>query len=195
MTLSVLDPNAALVLIDLQRGIVGRAAAPVSPAEVVAQAVLLANAFRDRDLLVVLVRVTMSLDGKDVTPGRTEFARSGGSPPEGWDEIVDELSGHPSDVVVSKRNWSAFYGTDLDLQLRRRGVTQIVLAGISTSIGVESTARSAFEHGYHVVLVTDAMTDTIGEAHVNSVERIFPRLGETTTTPRVVELLAVRAAG
>ncbi|GAA3366521.1 hypothetical protein GCM10020366_70460 [Saccharopolyspora gregorii] len=90
--------------------------------------------------------------------------------------------------MVTKRNWGAFHGTDLDVQLRRRGVTQIVLGGIATSLGVESTARAAHEHGYHVTLATDAMTDLDAEAHRNSLERIFPRLGETGTTDEVVDL-------
>ena len=91
--------------------------------------------------------------------------------------------------MVTKRNWGAFYGTDLDLQLRRRGITQIVLTGVATSIGVESTARAAYEHGYHVTLATDAITDLSLEAHQNSVERIFPRLGETGSTAEIIELL------
>lgn len=103
--------------------------------------------------------------------------------------LVDALTGHDEDVVVTKRNWGAFYGTDLDLQLRRRGVTQIVLAGIATSIGVESTARAAHEHGYHVTIATDAVADMSEEAHRNSVERIFPRLGETGTTAEIIALL------
>ena len=109
--------------------------------------------------------------------------------PEGWDVIVDDVTGE-GDIVVTKRNWGAFYGTDLDLQLRRRGVTQIVLAGIATSIGVESTARAAYEHGYHVTLATDAMADMNLQAHLNGLERIFPRLGETGTTAEIIELLA-----
>jgi len=84
----------------------------------------------------------------------------------------------------------AVAGTDLDLQLRRRGVTQVVLAGIATSIGVESTVRAAHEHGHHVTLATDAMTDLDPEAHRSSIERIFPRLGESGTTDEVLELLA-----
>ena len=104
--------------------------------------------------------------------------------------IVAELAGYADDIVVTKRNWGAFHGTDLDVQLRRRGVTQIVLAGVATSIGVESTARAAYEHGYHVTLATDAMTDLAADAHHNSLTRIFPRLGELGTTAEIVELLA-----
>lgn len=190
MTLTTLDARTALVVIDLQKGIVVAPTTPHTGPEVVAHAVELAAAFRSHDLPVVLVRVTVAADGADATPGRTEASRGGAGFPEGWDIVVDELSGHPEDIRVTKRNWGAFHGTDLDLQLRRRGVTQIVLAGIATSIGVESTARAAHEHGYHVTLATDAMADVDAEAHRNSVERIFPRLGESGTTAEIVELLA-----
>jgi nicotinamidase-related amidase len=155
----------------------------------VARAAALADAFRAHDAPVVLVRVTSAADGADTVPGRTEAARGGPHAwPAGWDVIVDDLAGHPGDIQVTKRNWGAFHGTDLDLQLRRRGVTQIVLAGVATSIGVESTARAAHEHGYHVTLATDAMADLHPDAHRNSIERIFPRLGETGTTGEIIEL-------
>ncbi|AJE40499.1 MULTISPECIES: hydrolase [Streptomyces] len=190
MALTTLDPRTALVVIDLQNGILGLPGQPHSGPEVLARTVELADAFRARNLPVVLVRVSFAADGADVPPGRTEQQRGAGAFPEGWDLVVDELSGHPGDILVTKHNWGAFHGTDLDVQLRRRGVTQIVLTGVATSIGVESTARAAYEHGYHVTLVADAMTDSDPEAHRGSVERIFPRLGETGTTADVLELLA-----
>jgi nicotinamidase-related amidase len=93
------------------------------------------------------------------------------------------------DHLVTKQRWGAFLGTTLDEYLRQRGVTQIVLTGIATSIGVESTARSAYDLGYNVALVVDAMTDRDAGAHGHSVEKIFPRLGETTTTDDVLQLL------
>ncbi|MEU0969313.1 hydrolase [Streptomyces sp. NPDC005917] len=190
MSLSTLDPRTALVVIDLQQGIVAMPTQPYSGAEVVARTVELADAFRAQDLPVVLVRVSFAADGADAVPGRTERQPRGLSFPEGWDVVVDELNGHPGDILVTKHNWSAFHGTDLDVQLRRRGVTQIVLTGIATSIGVESTARDAYAHGYHVTLATDAMADADPEAHGGSVERIFPRLGESGSTAEVLELLA-----
>ncbi|MFD5540779.1 hydrolase [Streptomyces sp. NPDC127079] len=190
MSLSTLDPRTALVVIDLQQGIVAMPTQPHSGADVVARAAELAAAFRAKDLPVVLVRVSFAADFADAVPGRTERQARGLAFPEGWDVVVDELSGHDGDIRVTKHNWSAFHGTDLDVQLRRRGVTQIVLAGIATSIGVESTARDGYAHGYHVTLATDAMADGDGEAHRNSVERIFPRLGESGSTAEVLELLA-----
>ncbi|MGW3667377.1 hydrolase [Streptomyces sp. NPDC005141] len=190
MAVTTLDPRTALVLIDLQNGIVGNPGlAPHAASDVVPRAVRLADAFRGHDLPVVLVRVTAAADGADAVRGRIDGPSRARTFPEGWDVIVGELAGHPEDITVTKRNWGAFYGTDLDLQLRRRGITQIVLAGIATSIGVESSARAAHEHGYHVTLATDAMSDLDPETHRNSVERIFPRLGETGTTEEIVELL------
>ncbi|MER5525479.1 hydrolase [Streptomyces sp. NPDC002677] len=190
MSLSTLDPRTALVVIDLQQGIVGMPTQPYSGAEVVARSVELADAFRAQNLPVVLVRVSFAADGADAVPGRTEGQPRGLAFPEGWDIVVDELSGHDGDIHITKHNWSAFHGTALDVQLRRRGVTQIVLTGIATSIGVESTARDAYAHGYHVTLATDAMADADPEAHRGSVERIFPRLGESGSTAEVLELLA-----
>ncbi|MEU9213860.1 hydrolase [Streptomyces sp. NPDC048415] len=190
MAVTTLDPRTALVLVDLQNGTLGNPAlVPYTAAEVLARAGQLADTFRAQGLPVVLVRVTFAADGSDATPGRVDGPSRSRSWPEGWDIIVDELTGHPEDIVVTKRNWGAFHGTDLDLQLRRRGITQVVLAGVATSIGVESTARAAHEHGYHVTLATDAMTDIDAETHRNSVERIFPRLGETGATVEIVELL------
>lgn len=181
MALTVLDPKTALVVIVLQKGIVGYPTVhPVG--DVIERSARLAAAFRKRGLPVVLVNVS----GR--APGRTENAMAF-SPPPDWMEFVPELQAAPDDVLVTKQTWGAFQNTALDAELKKRGVTQVVLTGISTSAGVESTARAAYEHGYHVVLVTDAMTDMSPETHQNSVERIFPRLGETATTQDVLAAL------
>ncbi|MFD8244110.1 isochorismatase family protein [Nocardia sp. NPDC059691] len=190
MTVTALDPSSALVLVDLQNALIDAPTVPYTGREVVARAVELARAFHEHSAPVVLVRVTARADGADAAPGRSDISSPPGSLPDGWDVIVDDLAGHPDDIMVTKRTWGAFHGTDLDLQLRRRRVTQIVLAGLTTSIGVESTARAAFEHGYHVTLATDAMADLNVEAHRNSIERIFPLLGETGCTAEIVETLA-----
>lgn len=193
MAITTIDPKTALVVIDLQNGITAMPGDPVPTADVIKNSVELANAFRARDLPVVLVNVTFAGDGSDFMPGRVDQGMGGMQLPEGWDRVIADLDGHDADIRVTKRNWSAFYGTDLDLHLRRRGVTQIVLTGIATSIGVESTARFAHEHGYHVTVATDAVTDSNADAHQNSVERIFPRLAENGTTAEIVAALS--AAG
>ncbi len=194
MSLTTLDERTALVLIDVQNAIVAATAAPHTTSDVLARSVELAHAFRAHNLPVVLVRVTAADDGSDAPPGRTETPSHGGTRPAGWDHIVDDLAGHDGDILVTKRSWGAFHGTDLDLHLRRRGVTQIVLAGIATSDGVESTARNAHEHGYHLTLAIDAMTDLDPDAHHHSINKIFPRLGETGTTTEITELLAKNRA-
>ncbi|GAA0552172.1 hydrolase [Paractinoplanes ferrugineus] len=190
MPVTTLDPKTALVVIDLQAGIVAASTVPYPATDVVARTAELAGAFRAHGLPVVLVRVSGRPDGSDAVAGRIDGGPRPSRPrPEGWDVLVEEITG-PDDIVITKRNWGAFHGTDLDTQLRRRGVTQIVLTGIATSIGVESTARAAHEHNYHVTLATDAMSDLDELTHRNSIEKIFPRLGETGTTAEIIELLA-----
>jgi nicotinamidase-related amidase len=182
MPLTKLDPVAALVVIDLQKGIVGLSTVhPVE--EILARAAKLARAFRERGLPVVLVNVA------GMAPGRTDTGMPKISRPADWAALVPELEQQDGDYLVTKQRWGAFLGTSLDEDLRKKGVTQIFLTGISTSAGVESTARSAYDLGYNVVLVLDAMTDRDADAHRLSVEKIFPRLGETDTTDNVLKLL------
>jgi nicotinamidase-related amidase len=184
MALTTLDSKPALIVIDWQRGIVD--APTVHPTvEIVERSANLADAFRRQALPVVLVNVTGG------APGRTARTR----PPEiinspDWADLVDELNVQPDDHLIAKQRRSAFHDTGLDAHPRGLGVTQVVLTGISTSSGVESTARSAYDHGYHVVLATDAMTDIDPDAHANSIDRIVPKFGETTTTAEILDMLA-----
>jgi nicotinamidase-related amidase len=185
MAISPLDANTALVIVDLQKGLVSYPT--VHPFEDVARhAGELAAAFRRHHLPVVLVNA----DGG--APGRTQNPRNPAPRAADWLEFVAALDRQPHDHIVTKRTWGAFSHTDLEAHLKRLGVTQIVLAGVATSIGVESTARHAHELGFHVALAVDAMTDLSLEAHDNSVTRIFPRLGENATTHEILELLRKR---
>ncbi len=185
MALTTLDPRTALIVIDLQKGIIAyRTVHPLD--EVVGRARSLADAFRRHGLPVALVNVA----GR--APGRTERPPRNESPVEGWSDLVAELDRQPSDIVVTKRSWGAFAGTDLEAQLRVGGVTQVVVAGVATGTGVEATARQAYEQGFNVTLAIDAMTDMRLETHEHSVAQIFPRLGETGTTREIIELLERR---
>jgi len=180
MPLSQIEPTAALIVVDLQKGILGFPT--IHPAaDIIRRTADIARAFRERELTVVLVNVDAA------APGRTDSGPLKFAFPPDFAEFVPELDQQPADYVVTKKRWGAFSGTDLNAYLQGRGVTQVVITGISTSAGVESTARSAYESGYNVVIVTDAVTDRDLDVHRNSVEKIFPRLAETTTTD---ELLA-----
>jgi nicotinamidase-related amidase len=182
VAVTTLDPKTALIVIDLQKGIVTMPTAhPIG--EVVKHAGALAEAFRRRGLPVVLVNV----DGG--APGRSEQTRSVAQFPAGWTDLVPELNQQPTDHTVTKQTWGAFTGTGLADYLKNQRVTQVVIAGVATSIGVESTARHAHEHGFHVTLAIDAMTDRNPDAHSNSISAIFPRLGETGTTQEIMALL------
>lgn len=174
-----LDPRTtALVLIDLQNGIVGRDLAPRSGAEVAATGKALAERFRKAGAAVVLVRVAFSPDFGDALkqPVDMPMQRPAGGMPEGWANLVEGLE-QPGDILVTKHQWGAFHGTNLDVQLRRRRIETIVLGGIATNLGVESTARQAWEHGYHLVVVEDACATMSAEMHAFAVSHIFPRIG------------------
>ena len=177
-----LDANVALVAIDLQQGIV--AYPTVHPiADVVRRTRLLADAFRPRGRPVVLVNVAGG------APGRTEQPRRHREFPPGWTDLVPDLGRRPQDHVVTKRTPGAFTATDLETHLRRLATTQIVLAGVATSNGVEVTARQAYELGFNVAFATDAMTDVDLDAHTYSLTRVFPKIGETGTTEEIIALL------
>jgi nicotinamidase-related amidase len=186
---TTLDTATALVLIDLQHGITALPTA--HPAEeIVDRCARLADAFRANDKLVVATRVAFARDGGDVIKTRTAEGTTGAKPVPHYGALRTELGLCDNDIVVTKHGWNAFYGTDLDVELRRRKVTGIVLAGISTSIGVESTARAANERGYELTIVTDAVTDTDEGAHLNSLRAIFPRIAELATTEEILAALA-----
>ena len=186
MPLTQLDSRPALVVIDLQKGILGMPKAhPVDA--VIDRNLRLVRAFRERGFPVALVRVTAAHPG-----GRSDVPANFTPKPADWMEPVAGMEPQPEDIVILKPRWDAFIGTALDHELRQRGVTQIFLTGVATSIGVESTARTAWNLGYNVVPVSDAMTDSTAEAHDNSVAKILPRIGEVTDSETVLKSLAAR---
>lgn len=187
MPLTTLDPNTALIVIDLQKGIIGIPS--IHPiAEVIDHTCSLIQAFRQNNLPIVLVNVAGQ------APGRTEQPRRIHELPEDWTDLIPELNPQPQDILITKRTWGAFANTDLEAQLKARGVAQVVIAGVATGTGVEATARQAYEAGFHVTLATDAMTDTRPEAHGWSLQHVFPRLGETGTTNAIITLLNTRSS-
>ena len=185
MPLTAIDSIAALIVIDLQKGLI--ATPVVHPIDgIIQRSAQLARAFRERALPVVLVNVAGG------APGRTDVVRPKMSIPPYFTELVPEIGQHPDDIFITKHRVGAFLGTSLDETLRQRGVTQIFLTGIATSNGVEATARCAYDLGYNLVLVTDAITDRDPEAHRYSVEKVFPRISEMDTTGHVLTHLHSR---
>ena len=166
-----LAPNAALIVIDLQKGIVALPPADAAAA-VVEKAARLSHAFRRQGRPVALVSVV------GAAPGRTDVTHPAGELPHDFAELLPELGQHPDDIVVQKQRWGAFSTTELHDELRRRDVTQLVLCGIATSMGVESTARFAHEYGYDVVIVRDAITDPNQVAHEHSLQTVFPQIAQ-----------------
>ena len=186
--------STALVVIDLQVGILTPPTAPYSGDEVVQRAASLCQAAREAGSLVVLVRVTPSADGADALHPLSDLpALTPVSRPANWAEIVPEMHPELADFIITKRQWGAFYGTELDLQLRRRAIDTIVLCGVSANVGVESTARDAYERGYNLVLVEDATAARSVEEHAFVMRTVFPRIARVRKTSEV--LAAFKEAG
>jgi nicotinamidase-related amidase len=188
-TTSINKSQSALVVIDLQKGIVGRQTAPHAASAVVQNAAAIADAFRKNGMPVFLVRVTPSPDGKDALKPVADAPMQFQSPASDWAEIVSEMGPKQGDFVITKHQWGAFTGTELDLQLRRRGIGTMVLCGIATNIGVESTARFAYELGYNQIFAEDAMTAMSAEEHQFTITKTFPRIGMIRATKDIVDAL------
>jgi nicotinamidase-related amidase len=188
MEFTLSPERTALVVIDLQKGIVGLNGAPNDTKTVVTQSAKLADAFRRAGGFVVLVNVA-SRDGKDMLQPITDAGPQANTPlrPKDWSELVSEIGPKENDHLVTKHQWGAFFGTDLDLQLRRRGIDTIVLCGISTNIGVETTAREAFQHSYQQIFAVDAMTSLTKDEHEHTIKYIFPRMGRIRTTEEIIK--------
>jgi nicotinamidase-related amidase len=185
----VIDKSkTSLVVIDLQKGITAQPSKPYAVQEVIANATELVNAFRKNNMLVFLVHVEMTNETMLHAISDQTFSRPLPASPD-WTEFVPELTPTPSDVVITKRQWGAFYGTELDLQLRRRKIDTIVLCGIATDFGVESTARFAYEYGYQQIFAEDAMASRSDEQHNAAVNFIFKRMGRVKKTGEILEAI------
>lgn len=183
MTLTTLDQNIALLVVDLQKGIVG------SPSlhpfgEVVERSRALIDAFRSRRQPIVFINVAGGAPGRTEQPRRHVDGLA-----DGFTDFIPELDLKPDDIVVTKRTWGAFASTDLEDRLKAISVTQVVIVGVATATGVESTARQAYEAGFNVTLAIDAMADARAEAHDYSIRNVFPRLGETGTSQEIIDLV------
>jgi nicotinamidase-related amidase len=186
-----IDKNrTALVVIDLQKGITATPTQPHDTATVIRNAIRLADAFRKNRMPVFLVHVVASdVDRLKPTTDQQPWSTSGQQRPSDWADILPELGPRENDIVVAKKQWGAFYGTELDLQLRRRGLNTIVLCGISTNVGVESTARFAYEYGYQQIFVEDAMSARSAEEHNNTLNYTFKRIGRIRSTEQILTAL------
>jgi nicotinamidase-related amidase len=183
MALSAIDDNAALVVLDLQVATAGMPTTPHAAGDIFKRSAGLAKAFRDKGLPVVWVNVAGG------SSSRVEDAPQMGDLPDNWTELPEELGVAPSDKTFSKYGWGAFHDDRMDALLKEVGAGQIFLTGLTTSQAVESTARSAHERNYHVVVITDAIGDLDAGHHSHSVHNIFPKLAELATTEEVLAKL------
>jgi len=184
--------ETALIMIDLQKGIAypTRQTQPYSIDHLLKQNQLLCNKLKNTDALIVFVHVDNY--GPEILQPITDAPTIIPTIPPGFSDFVLEQAYDASfnNVIhVKKHNWGAFYQTDLDAQLRRRGIKNIILTGIATTIGVDTTAREAYQHHYNLICVEDAMTDMDGQYHKDTVEKTFTKIARIKTTDQVLEML------
>jgi nicotinamidase-related amidase len=185
-----LDPRTtALVLIDLQKGVLAMPLAPHGAAQVVQNAARLGLHFDEVGALVALVHVAFSGDAVDRLSQPVDAPPPPGALPADWADFAPEIGSLHADIVITKRQWGAFHGTELDLQLRRRGIDTIVLAGVATNFGVESTAREAWQHNYAVVVAEDAVTSVGEDLHKFAIDKVLPRIARVRSTAEIVGAL------
>ncbi|GHC46938.1 isochorismatase family protein [Streptomyces cinnamoneus] len=191
MPVTDLSPRTALVVLDVQQGILGLPLQPHPAARVVDNSARLAHAFRAAGLPVVLVNVAHGPDGGAALRPRADVPHNPPALHPEYSALAPELAPHPTDLLITKRQWGAFTGTELDIQLRRRGIEEIVLTGVATNLAVESTARCAYEHGYHVVVTEDATSTFSAEHQEFAITRILPMIARIDSTDAV--LLALQS--
>jgi len=190
--MSKLDPQkTALILIDLQQGLMSMPLAPNSADIVLANGLRLAKALQGQGGMVIPVRVEFSDHYAD-RPGQyvdqpMTLPREG--LPEGWATLAPEVVALKSEITITKRQWSAFFGTELDLQLRRRGFTHVIIGGLATNFGVESTARDAWQHDYAVIIAEDICSTFSDEMHLFALEKTLPRVAKIRKTDEIIAAL------
>ena len=184
--ISIDKKKTALVVIDLQKGLAGRQTAPHSPTKVIENASKLANSFRNNGMPVFLVHVQFS-EKDSLRPIADDSWGVRGQVQQDWADIVPEIGPRGEDIVITKKQWGAFYGTELELQLRRRAIDTLVICGIATNYGVESTARFAYEYGYQQIFAEDAMASMSPEMHKASIDYVLKRLGRVRSTEQILK--------
>lgn len=188
MPITRLEPTAALIIIDLQQAI---AALPLTTplVAILKNTNRLAHAFRQSALPVV------SVVAGSVFVGRNDHGRTVRSMDLADTELLAGLHTSDGDHRIRKSNWGAFTGTDLEMFLRKRGVSQLVVVGVATSIGVESTVRHAVELGFNIAVATDGVADISADCHDYSLRKILPKISETGTTIEILKALERALAG
>ena len=192
MPLSIDPRSTALVIIDLQQGIVANPLTPHDARTVIDNSERIARALRAAGGTLVAVHVGFSPDAADrlKQPVDAPMQLPAGGLPANWSDLVPQIAGLDAQVVIRKRQWSAFHGTELDLQLRRRGIRTVIITGIATNFGVEGTARDAWSSSYEVVIAEDACSGNGPDMHRFAIEKILPRVARIRKTGEIVDALS-----
>ncbi|NLS20946.1 hydrolase [Rhizobium sp. P40RR-XXII] len=187
--MSLYDPKTtALISIDLQSLVLNRPLAPYTAPQVIANTVAIANKLKADGGTTVFVTVGFSPDYADAVnqPVDETFPLPPGGLPAAALAAPAEIAALTPDIAILKRQWSAFYGTELDLQLRRRGIKTLILTGVATNFGVEATVRDAYAANYAVIVAEDAATTLSQEMQDFACTKVLPRLSRIRKTAEIL---------
>ena len=181
--------TTSLIVIDLQEGILHPELVPFGPKQIVRQAAALGHAFEQAGSPIILTTTDFASGYVDAPRGLADspWELPKGGLPARFANLVPEIDALPAAVRLVKRQMSAFFGSELDLQLRRRGCETVVICGVATNLGVEATARAAFDLNYNVVLASDACSSVAPGWHEFATEKILPRIARVRETREILE--------
>lgn len=186
--LTLVKDRTALIIVDLQKGILEPDPVPFGREQIVRQAAALGHTFADTGSLIVLTITDFARAYADAPKGLADspWALPKKGLPADFTYLVPEIDALPAAVRLTKRQMSAFFGTELDLQLRRRSCNTVVICGVATNLGVEATARAAFDLNYNVVIASDACSSVAPGLHEFATEKILPRFARVRSTSTIV---------
>jgi nicotinamidase-related amidase len=180
--------RTALVAIDLQNAIMTMTTAPYPVNDVVLRNRQIADELRARGGLVVWVRVDLKCFLQLPVDQPPAFALK--ELPAELSELAPAAGFQKGDLLITKPHWGAFASTALGEQLSLRKIDTVLLTGVSTNAGVESTLRQGTGLGLGFVVVEDACSGQDAEEHRFAFEKIFPRLARVRSTQEVLKALA-----
>jgi nicotinamidase-related amidase len=174
--------DTILLVMDMQAAIIGRMQEPAAFTAKVSQAI---NHARKLGMPVWYVVVSFREGMPEISQQNKSFAasreRMGNMKMEAWSKIDESVAPLASDIIITKRRFSAFSGSDLEVLLRANGIQHIVLAGISSSGVVLSTVREAADKDYSITVLSNACIDFDEEVQRVLMTKIFPRQADVMT--------------
>lgn len=193
--LTLAKKTTALFIIDLQKNVLNPEPTPLGKTEIVTRAAALAHAFSNAKAPIILILTDFAPGYPDALQGiaNSPWALPEEGLPAGFATLVPEIEALPAPLQITKRQMSGFFGTELNLQLRRRGCDTVVICGVATNLGIKATAQTAFDLNYNVFLAANARASVAPGLHEFAMEKILPRIARVRLNSEIISALETKA--